>query len=167
MLKNAVKVVCAVALVVYLLVLAKLIVFKFPDTMMQGILSTWSPDSVRRQLRAANLIPFKTISSAVFSPQLRIEVTTLIYNIIAFVPLGVIVPLLSEKVRKWGVMLLIGLLVSLGFEVVQLVTTLGLLDIDDVILNVTGTMIGYGCFKIAFSVVSHYANPRGESVGEG
>jgi glycopeptide antibiotics resistance protein len=34
-------------------------------------------------------------------------------------------------------------LVSLGFEVAQLVTGIGIFDIDDLILNVTGGIIGY------------------------
>ena len=40
-------------------------------------------------------------------------------------------------------------LVSVGIELFQFLTALGLCDIDDVILNVVGAMLGYCIYRLA------------------
>lgn len=146
--KSVFKAACIVGLMGYLILLTRLILFKYPDSMINEILRTWSVDNLIRHIHTANFIPLKTISNSLFNPQLRVEVTTLIYNIIAFVPLGMLLPCINENVRKLSVLLIVGLLVSTTFEAVQLATRLGAADVDDVILNVIGTGIGYGCFRL-------------------
>jgi glycopeptide antibiotics resistance protein len=142
-----------ICLIVYLILLIKLIILKFPDTMISAMLNGWSIQGVIRSIRAANIIPFRTIFNSLFNAQLVVELPTLIYNILAFVPLGILLPLISDKARNWRVVLLVGVIVSLSLEVIQLVTLLGEADIDDVILNVTGTLIGYGVFAMAQKIV--------------
>jgi len=64
-------------------------------------------------------------------------------NIVGFIPLGILFPLLFVGLRRiWRTALMV-FLVSLGFELTQLVTGIGIFDIDDLILNVTGGIIGY------------------------
>lgn len=145
---RAIKVTATACLIVYLLLLTKLIVFKYPTGMISDILSMWSLDNVARQVQTANFIPFKTISSSLFNPQLRIEVTTLIYNVAAFIPFGVFLPIINRNARKLIVVLVFGLMLSFAYELVQLVTLLGSADIDDLILNAVGTAVGYGSFKL-------------------
>lgn len=138
----------AMCLIAYLILLIKLIVFKYPDAMMLDILRGWSMDGFRRHLAMSNIIPFRTIGSSLFNPQLRVEVTALIYNVIAFVPLGFLLPCIAARFRRWIQAFAAGLVVSLWFEFVQLVTMLGAADVDDVILNVSGTLIGYGVYQL-------------------
>lgn len=142
------KLFCFVCLIIYLLLLTRFIVFKYPDSMMSEIINTWSLDRLIRNIQTANFIPFRTIGTNLFNPQLPVEVPTLIYNIAAFLPLGFLLPCISEKARRWYATLIIGLLIALLFELVQLVTALGTADIDDLLLNVSGVMIGYGLFKL-------------------
>lgn len=67
-------------------------------------------------------------------------------NILLFVPLGVLIPLVSGW-KKWYRTVLICFGSSILIEITQLITKRGCFDPDDVILNVTGTIIGYGLLK--------------------
>ena len=72
----------------------------------------------------------------------RHAVINLIGNVVMFVPAGFFLPMVRLKNT---------LLISLGalavIETVQLFTLLGSMDIDDVILNMAGVLIGYALFK--------------------
>ena len=66
-------------------------------------------------------------------------------NIVLFMPMGVLVPLVSGK-KKWFWTIGAGFCFSLFIEIVQLITARGCYDPDDVILNTIGTAIGFACF---------------------
>ncbi len=69
-------------------------------------------------------------------------------NILAFVPFGLFFPILSRKNRSFFKITLISFEVSLMVEIIQLVTRVGSCDVDDIILNTLGGMLGYLCFKV-------------------
>lgn len=71
-------------------------------------------------------------------------------NILAFVPFGLFFPLLSRRNRGFWRVALISFEVSLMVEIIQLVTRVGSCDVDDIILNTLGGMLGHLCFKILF-----------------
>lgn len=100
--------------------------------------------------RTCNMIPFKTIAEYVngilnHTINQNIAFMNLGVNLILFLPMGMAVPVLFDKRfnRLWKVLLFIAAL-SFGAEVVQLFTSHGSADIDDVILNTLGGAIGYG-----------------------
>lgn len=64
-------------------------------------------------------------------------------NIGMFAPLGVLLPLLSRKLRAWPRALGMGFLTSLAIETVQYLLGRGLFDVDDLFCNTLGTMLGY------------------------
>lgn len=74
----------------------------------------------------------------------------LIGNIGAFVPLGVLAPMLSPRWRSWRGALALGLIVSGLVEGTQLSASLAMgfpwrvADVDDLMLNTLGTLIGFG-----------------------
>ena len=70
----------------------------------------------------------------------------LLGNILLFLPIGILVPLVSGW-KKWYKTALISFGSSLLIEIVQLITKRGYVDPDDVIFNVTGAMIGYVLLK--------------------
>jgi len=74
-------------------------------------------------------------------------------NIFAFSPFGVFLPLLSQNMRKMWRVFGMSFLVTLCIECTQLVTRLGVFDVDDLVMNTLGGVIGYGiyCFYIRFS----------------
>ncbi len=112
-----------------------------------------------RHISRANLIPFKTIADALFNQALPTDIPTLVYNIGAFVPVGFLLPLTAARFRKWLPTLIAGLLIALAFELIQLFTMLGEADVDDLILNATGTLIGYGIFQAGFALYHKIYNP--------
>ena len=69
-------------------------------------------------------------------------------NIIAFMPMGFFLPHLCRKRLNFWSVSLIALEASVLVEVIQLFTRVGCCDIDDVILNTIGGMLGYGCYMM-------------------
>lgn len=84
-----------------------------------------------------NLIPFSDGFSLGF-----------ILNIILFIPLGFLCPLISKKYQCIKNTFLIGCGLSLSIEIVQMFTLYRATDIDDLITNVAGTLIGYLGFRV-------------------
>lgn len=66
-------------------------------------------------------------------------------NIVLFVPIGILLPIAVEK-HKWYWTDGIGFSFSCFIEIIQLVSSRGCFDPDDVILNTLGTAIGYGLY---------------------
>lgn len=69
------------------------------------------------------------------------------YNIVAFVPLGVFLPLLSCRIRSLRNILICGVLLSAVIECSQLIFRCGLCELDDVLDNAIGAAIGYAVWK--------------------
>lgn len=69
-------------------------------------------------------------------------------NILGFVPLGFLLPFLSNKNRNFFPTFLICFLTSLSVELIQLTFRVGCFDVDDLFLNVVGGIIGYLIFMI-------------------
>lgn len=76
----------------------------------------------------------------------------LLGNVACFMPLGFVLPILS--LRKWGVIriTIVSFLASLAIEITQLVTKLGSCDVDDIILNTLGGLLGYILFAICSGI---------------
>lgn len=73
-------------------------------------------------------------------------------NVAMFLPLGVLLPLLGKKFRKWYVAIPTGFAASLAIELVQLITGRGLCDVDDLFCNTLGALIGYLAVMTAISL---------------
>ena len=67
-------------------------------------------------------------------------------NILLFVPLGIMLPMISERFKKLWKVVLIGFLFSCLIEAMQYITGRGLTEIDDVINNTLGAFLGYLIF---------------------
>ena len=90
-----------------------------------------------------NLIPFFDIING---PAAYVKNTVL--NIALFIPLGFLLPVIWEgRYRSLKKVLLTGLGVSAGIEVLQ-IFTYRLTDVDDLITNTVGAMLGYGLAKL-------------------
>ncbi|WP_035343957.1 VanZ family protein [Halalkalibacter hemicellulosilyticus] len=103
--------------------------------------------------RNYNIIPFRSIYRiGVFSPSLVDPIRILIGNIVLFLPFGFLVPALFSQLRKLIVVMVLGCLTSISIEVSQFVFTHRVANIDDVILNTLGVLIGYIAFSILYSL---------------
>lgn len=90
-----------------------------------------------------NLIPFNSIGEQLSHFSEGWARFNLIGNVIPFIPFGVLLPMISEKANSFIRVLFIGMGFVLFVEVFQFFTRLGSFDVDDVILNMFGILIGY------------------------
>jgi glycopeptide antibiotics resistance protein len=93
-----------------------------------------------------NLVPFREIRRFIKYREIvgwKAFFVNIIGNIIAFVPFGMLMPRLSGRMKHWYLVTLLALEFSFAVEVVQLVLKLGCFDVDDLILNTVGGLIGY------------------------
>jgi len=98
--------------------------------------------------RSINLIPFATIAEYAFSGSsatTRFAFGNVAGNILVFVPLGAYLCFFRRRAKVAGNLLIVAI-VSVAVEVVQGVFGLGASDIDDVILNCLGGLIGIMAF---------------------
>lgn len=103
-----------------------------------------------------NLKPFKEIKR--FIQYWRIlgigtVLLNIVGNIAAFVPFGTFIPVFAEKCKKFWWTALYGFELSLLVELVQLASKVGCFDVDDLLLNTIGAMIGYGVYAFAIRYV--------------
>ena len=71
----------------------------------------------------------------------------LLGNVVCFVPFGFVLPVISRNQRKFWKILLLSFLTSLLVELIQLVSKVGSCDVDDMLLNTLGGIIGYVLFR--------------------
>ncbi|WP_018751724.1 VanZ family protein [Paenibacillus sanguinis] len=125
---------------IYVMLMGQVILFKtLPlDSLFHERLNT---------IRSVNMIPFRTIGQslvqgAMDSGQLMENIGG---NILIFIPLGLFVAFIARRWSFWGQIAVV-LGISLLFEISQYVFALGSSDIDDVLLNITGGVLGIGLY---------------------
>lgn len=82
-------------------------------------------------------------------------------NILLLMPFGFLAPIVWISFKYFKKTLLFGLGISICIEVLQLVESLEggwgrITDIDDVICNVIGVMIGFFIYRVTFKIVEKY-----------
>lgn len=68
--------------------------------------------------------------------------TEIVLNVILFIPIGILIPVVLHRRIRWWQGLLLGVLLSAVIEVSQLVLCRGLFEWDDMIHNGIGCMVG-------------------------
>lgn len=111
--------------------------------------------SVKKGWENSNTKPFYTIKSFYNSRRLNTEYKqdNLLGNLLGFVPIGFLLPLLMLRLRKGIHVLLAGFFLSLCFEITQLLFGLGIFDVDDIILNTSGCFAGYFLWWLASRIL--------------
>ena len=142
------KLILTLILCVYIAILSKLILFKYIP--LSQIIEHFNFTYDGYHWRDNNFIPFKTIHFYLYLADinLNIRIENLVGNIIGFAPFGFILPLLSKGFQKLSKVTIATLLLSLTFELIQLVFEFGSFDVDDLILNTMGGIIGYLTIKV-------------------
>ncbi len=122
--------VCAFAfMVAFAVVLAKL---------------TLEPSPASEALTHTNLRPGRSLRAYLDQPELRDAVRQIGGNLLRGVPFGVLVPVVAPRTRGVLRVLLLTATVMLLVEFAQGALVTGrAFDVDDVILNTTGALIGY------------------------
>jgi glycopeptide antibiotics resistance protein len=149
------KIVCLVLFTFYLLLLTKNILFKKNLAYYKNYFHReYRQYSVKSGWKQANTKPFSTIRLFYNSRNMNTEykANNLLGNLLGFVPFGILFPFLLPWFRHGSKIILSGFLLSLGYELTQLLFGLGIFDVDDLILNTAGSFAGYCIFFIAVLV---------------
>ncbi len=135
-------------LVAYSAILVKIMVFRdIPVIRIGHLMLNFGGADANGQ---ANFVPFKTILSYLLGEKGWIIVgINLVGNIVLLIPVGFLVPFIYRKMT-WQKSLILAVAIPLVIEGLQVVLRLGIFDIDDVILNGLGIMIGYWVFRILY-----------------
>ncbi len=124
-------------LLLYILLFFYALIFKY--------ISPWELfSSDREYIRSINIIPLYTVYSYL-SGSLNVSpvivISNILGNIILFIPLGIYLQLLKKNKKIW-ISILIIFFITLFIEMFQFIFGLGAADIDDIILNCSGGLIG-------------------------
>jgi glycopeptide antibiotics resistance protein len=99
-----------------------------------------------------NLYPFKTIFTYIVEYDSHNKtpfVINIIGNIVVFIPFGFIGPILFQnKLNRLDKLLFASVIGILLIEIPQLLLKVGVFDIDDIILNLIGVLIGFSVLKL-------------------
>lgn len=100
--------------------------------------------------RSVNLLPFHTIEgylTGTISVSRTVMLNNILGNIGLFIPLGIYLQLFrKDKKALTGILLVF--IISLSAEAVQFIFGIGAADVDDILLNCTGGIIGILCYKL-------------------
>lgn len=101
--------------------------------------------------RSINIIPMRTISEFLTCGYgMRAVLINLAGNIVAFMPMGFLLPMVFSKLDKLYKVLIAAFLASFIIEVLQCAAGVGASDVDDVILNVAGAAAGWFVHRLLF-----------------
>lgn len=132
--------------ILYLLIVIRLIIFKYPFDELRTIAGDWSKGIIHAGLQSANFTLFRTIRMYVTYSYKLNSFENLVGNVMIFVPFGFMIPYVLKRGRNFLVMLLAAFLFVLGIEVFQLFSGFGAFDVDDIFLNCLGAVLGYLCY---------------------
>jgi len=97
------------------------------------------------------LIPFESTKLFLKNWEYAYARWNIFENVLLFIPLGLLVGITKGE-RKGGFLTFgMGFVLSLGFELIQYIFAIGEFDVDDIMLNVLGAMLGY----VLISRLSH------------
>ena len=98
-----------------------------------------------------NLQPFSGYIDAWKKYSLR-DLQNCLFNILMFVPLGMFLPLLIAKFKEFKWLLLVVVGATMSIETYQTLSGAGIFEVDDLINNSLGGIIGYQLYRLATSI---------------
>ena len=96
-----------------------------------------------------NLIPFVNLLEYDSKRDLLLN---LIGNVTMFIPTGIMTPLIYRKLDSFKKTMLTGIGISLAIEIIQLPFAVRASDVDDLILNTIGCLLGYGILSLVRAI---------------
>lgn len=139
----------------YLYGLFRVIILKFRPVDLEFLwdrlqLNLSHPEYMAARLRAGNLVPFNEISRT-FYTMTDHGFTNLIGNIVIFIPLGLLLSTMAgERAMRLLNVFWISFGLSLSLESMQVVWTIGTFDVDDILLNTLGGLLGGLLYSMRF-----------------
>lgn len=129
------------------------------------------PSSAENLSRSVNIIPFASIFKDIgqigraYDGDVLFMIGLIVRNvggnILLLMPLGFLAPIIWDTYKKIKNTILLGLTISVSIELSQLIESLfsewaRITDIDDVICNVLGSIIGYFIYKITLKLAAPF-----------
>lgn len=108
-------------------------------------------------INGVNFIPFKMISDYLIAYEngniyLVNVLLNIIGNIAIFIPIGLLLPIVFDKLKKPIIFIIIISIMIITIEVSQLVLGVGVFDVDDFILNFIGAFCAYIFYQLFMSI---------------
>lgn len=121
------------------------------------------PDGVKVSI-SYNLVPLNSIIGSIKNSYYRVWVNNILGNILLFMPLGFLCFLFDKRKVKLRRVVIIGFMCSLLIEVLQIVYSIlnidmRSFDIDDLLLNTIGCILGYLVY-LKFQVILKAINMK-------
>ena len=117
--------------------------------MVAGLLLTLSPVyPAPGQVVEPNFVPLRTIGIYLANLDSGFWLRNLVGNLVLLLPLGLVGPIVFPGLNRWWRVLLAAIGISLAIEVAQLWVPDRSADVDDLLLNVLGAMLGYALFSV-------------------
>ncbi|TDQ40358.1 VanZ family protein [Aureibacillus halotolerans] len=135
-------------LLFYIYCLFKIVVLKFGPFHIETLLdnlqrNTANPDYLLYALHSGNLVPLREITRAL-TALTKHTLLNLFGNIVIFIPFGVFLgTLMKSKILQFLRVFILSFGLSLSLESAQLFFSMGTFDVDDLILNTVGGLIGF------------------------
>lgn len=135
---------------IYVVMLIDIVLFKFYGSLSDVVEAV---QGLREQRSSGywnvNLIPFQSINSTLNMIKINplFLTYTLVGNVLFFMPMGFFVSLYTKK-KSLICTFLWSLFFIIIIELIQFITCLGVFDIDDMILNSLGVIIGWFSYNI-------------------
>ena len=139
--KTALHILIIASFVIYVLALFYLTIGKSAPVVING------------QGQRANLIPFHTIGN--YTKMIikghslaAVAIINLAGNLLLLLPMAIYLPYFIKSLRSFWKDTLTVLGIILLIEITEYITARGSFDVDDIILNLLGAVIGYGVWKL-------------------
>ena len=106
--------------------------------------------------KSFNLVFFDSIKLMIDSGDPWLIIKNVLGNVVLFFPLGFLLPVVYKPMRNFRICFVISFGTSLLIEICQYEFAERIFDVDDILLNTVGSIIGWLIFKIlhwAYSLV--------------
>jgi glycopeptide antibiotics resistance protein len=95
-----------------------------------------------------NPVPLHTIAIYLANLDSPFWVRQLVGNLLLLMPVGLLGPIAFPSLSGWLRVLVVALVMSVAIEIAQLWIPNRMADVDDVLLNVAGAMLGYAILSL-------------------
>ena len=147
------KMLILATLIIYLAFLAKLTLFRSP---LNEIMESWTYHTVLNKVHTANIVPLHTIKMYIRMLPKPIAIINLVGNVVCFVPLGFLPPFLFQRRTRIPRTIIFGFFITLFIETTQLLTGIGEFDVDDILLNAIGVILGRLLYTLFIKIKRHH-----------
>lgn len=143
--KRTWRIVCTILFGIYMVVLCYLLLF-----------------STRYRIYIENnynLIPIQNIQRYINAAP-RLFLRNILGNVVAFIPFGFCLKVITAEKIRLPIAVAACLGITLTFETLQMLFKVGIFDVDDILLNFIGGMIGLGVWYLLHWVIRKLCRER-------